>query len=82
LKSNTRCPKCERAGLSFENYGKEDMRAFCNCGLSILIPNARLFMGEKERMAYIRKSVVPFKPEVKKVESYAQPKRKIRKVKS
>jgi len=82
LKSKTMCPKCKSAVLSFERYGKEDMRAFCNCGLSVLIPNARLFMGQKERMAYVKNHVVPFIPEVKKVESYVQPKRKTRKVKS
>ena len=83
MKSKTRCPKCESAVLSFENYGKEDMRAFCpNCDLSVLIPNARLFMGEKERMKYVRNRVVPFIPEVKKVEPYARLKRKTSKVKS
>jgi len=79
---NTRCPKCKSAVLNFENYGKEDMRAFCpNCDLSVLIPNARLFMGVKERMEYVKKRVVPI-PEVKKVEPYVWPKRKTRKVKS
>ena len=80
MKSETRCPKCKSACLSFEIYGKEDMRAFCpNCDLSVLIPNARLFMGVKERMAYVKKRVIP---KVKKVKTYTWLTSEVKKVKT
>ena len=83
MKSKTTCPKCERAELTFETYGKDDMLAACpSCGLSVIVPTARLFMGKKERMEYVKKHVIRLNPETRKVKPYTRLKPEAKTVKS